>query len=286
MNHSNTIREPAVAGTFYPGDRRALATAVDGLLAAAPIPVLPHPPRVLLSPHAGYAYSGGIAARAFRCLESAAARTFVLVGPSHVEAFDFSSVFDGDAYHTPLGDVPVDAALARAIAEQAPSIRLSRRGHVRPPAVRGEHSLEVLLPFLQRIAPDASVVPIVMGSQAWEAADELGAAIARAAHPAQTVVIASSDLSHFHGDDEARRLDAVFCEALERFDAGALFRAVDEGRCEACGTGPVVAAMLASRRWTAPSCRVLASANSGDVTGDRSSVVGYAAAVVTAGGAA
>ena len=286
MNPSHPIREPAVAGTFYPGDRRTLAAAVDALLAAAPAPSLPHPPRVLLSPHAGYMYSGAIAAHAFRCLESAAADTFVLIGPSHVEAFDFSSVFDGGAYRTPLGDVPVDAEWARALAGVAPSIRLSRRGHVRAPAARGEHSLEVLLPFLQRVAPSASVVPIVMGSQSWEACDELGAAIARIALPARTVVIASSDLSHFHTDAEARRLDALFCETLARLDAAALSRAVDEGRCEACGAGPVLAALRASRRWAAPSCRVLASGNSGDVTGDRSSVVGYAAAVITAGGSA
>jgi MEMO1 family protein len=282
MNRSHSIRPPAVAGMFYPGDPRALAAAVDALLAATPVPSLPHPPRALLSPHAGYPYSGGVAACAFRCLESTAAGTFVLIGPSHVEAFDFSSVFDGDAYRTPLGDVPVDRELARAIAGQAPSIRLSRRGHVRPAMARGEHSLEVLLPFLQRVAPGASVVPIVMGSQAWEACDELGNAIARAA-PAPTVVVASSDLSHFHGDADARRLDAVFCESLAHLDAAALFRAVDEERCEACGAGPVIATMQASRRWMAPSCRVLASANSGDVTGDRSSVVGYAAAVITAG---
>ncbi len=286
MNPSNAIRQPAVAGMFYPGERGTLLAAVDALLAAAPAPALPNPPRVLLSPHAGYAYSGAVAAHAFRCLESAAADTFVLIGPSHVEAFDFSSVFDGDAYRTPLGDVPVDAGLARAIAGRAPSIRLSRRGHVRPPLSRGEHSLEVLLPFLQRIAPDASIVPIVMGSQTWEACEELGAAVAGVVPPSRAVVVASSDLSHFHADAEARRLDAVFCETLEGGDAAALFRAVDEGRCEACGAGPTIASVLTSRRWLAPSCRVLASANSGDVTGDRSSVVGYAAAVVTAGGPA
>jgi AmmeMemoRadiSam system protein B len=274
-----------VAGSFYPRDAGALAGTVDALLAAAPRPSLSAAPGALVCPHAGYAYSGVVAAHAFRCLESASARTLVLVGPSHVEAFDFSSVFEGEAYRTPLGDVPVDTDLARAIAEQAPSIRFSRRGHVRPESARGEHCLEVLLPFVQRVVPEARVVPIVMGSQHWQAADDLGNAIARVADPARAVVLASSDLSHFHPHDQAVRLDTVFCDTLETLDAAALHRAVAEGRCEACGAGPVVAAVRASARWPGRACRVLSRATSGDVTGDRASVVGYMAAVIVAASA-
>lgn len=286
MSAHDTIRRPAVAGMFYPRDASALADAVDALLSTTAPCELLHPARVLVSPHAGYAYSGAVAANAFRCIEPGRARTFILVGPSHVDAFDFSSVFAGDAYRTPLGDVPVDGDVARALAARVPSIRVSTRGHVLERPGRGEHGIEVLLPFLQRVAPDARIVPIVMGSQTWNACETLGAAIARECDARRTIVVASSDLSHFHAYDEAVRLDQRFCDEIERLDALSLLRAVDTGSCEACGAGPVAVGMLASAHWRERSCRVLARANSGDVSGDRASVVGYAAAVIAAGDAA
>jgi AmmeMemoRadiSam system protein B len=289
MSAASGIRAPAVAGLFYPHEPAALARAVDGLLAHAP-PGATGPVRALVSPHAGYVYSGRVAARGFRLLEAlppaSSLERVVIIGPSHVEAFAFTSVFEGHAYRTPLGDVRVDEAAARAIASSHASIRLSPRGHVQPHLARGEHGIEVQLPFLQKVLPGAALVPIVMGVQDWESCVALGEAIASACDAHSTLVIASSDLSHFYAYEEANRLDAVFCATLERLDAQALHRAVARAECEACGAGPVVAALIATQASGARRCRVLERLNSGDVTGDRSSVVGYASAAVVAEAAA
>lgn len=271
---------------FYPDDRRALAEAVDALLACSSGVIGVSPVRMLLAPHAGYVYSGAIAARGFNRLRTsnAPARAFI-IGPSHVEAFDFTSVYGGRAYRTPLGDVPVDRDAASALAGASPSIRIAGAGHALPRHGRGEHGIEVELPFLQRCFPDIHVVPIVMGSQAWGACEELGHAIASIADWKRDVVIASSDLSHFYTDERARALDGVFCNTLVTLDARALYERVSRRECEACGAGPVIASLIATESLRGRACEMLATGNSGDVSEDRSSVVGYAAAVVTGEGA-
>lgn len=285
MKPSSGIRLPAVAGLFYPADAGALRETVDAMLARADEPGRGRFLRGLVSPHAGYVYSGAAAARAFRLFHPESIRTVVMVGPSHVEAFDFTSVFDGEAYRTPLGDVPAATALARELADAAPDIILSPRGHMQDHLPRGEHGIEVQLPFLQRVAPHAEVLPIVMGSQDRGACESLGSALAQVCDPSRAVLLASSDLSHFHSYDDAVRLDGVFCDSLVTLDPEILHRALRERRCEACGAGPVLAVLLATRIWGAASCRILSRYNSGDVTGERDSVVGYASAALDAGGA-
>lgn len=282
MAASRSIREPAVAGSFYPGDPDRLANLVDELLSAArddDSAPRDHA-RMLVSPHAGYAYSGAVAARAFARLERGAFDSVVLIGPSHVEAFAFTSIFEGDAYQTPLGLLEVDAPLARRLAGAHDSLRLSGRGHVKSDRARGEHGLEVLLPFLQRVCGSPRIVPVVMGVQDFAASVALGRAIVETADPARTLVIASSDLSHFHRYDEAVRRDTAFCEALMTLDPARVHDSVSTGRSEACGTGPVVAGLIATTPWEKRRGRILACINSGDVTGERESVVGYAAAVI------
>ena len=289
MTDSTSIRPPAVAGLFYPGDAQALERTVDALLDAARSAAAADesPIRALVSPHAGYAYSGAVAARAFARLDDGAFDTVVLVGPSHVEAFDFASVFEGEAYRTPLGLVEVDAGLARRIAGGGKAIRLSQRGHVAPSRARGEHGLEVLLPFLQRVCAGGAhgtprIVPVVMGNQDWDACAVLGRAVRETCDAEHTLVVASSDLSHFYPYEDAVRRDAVFCDELATLDAARLFAAVRSGRCEACGAGPVIATLIATAAWPDRRCQILARINSGDVTGERESVVGYASAIVTA----
>ncbi|HXV13239.1 MAG TPA: AmmeMemoRadiSam system protein B [Candidatus Krumholzibacteria bacterium] len=283
MGSSRSVRTPAVAGMFYPEDPNVLARTVDALLAgaAAERPGTIERPRVLVAPHAGYTYSGAVAARAFALLDDSF-HTVVLVGPSHVDAFDFTSVYDGDGYETPLGVLEVDRAAARRIAANTTTIRISDRGHVAPRHARGEHGLEVMLPFLQRVCGSPRIVPVVMGSQDWGACAELGRALAETAERERVLIVASSDLSHFYSYDDAVRLDTAFCELLATGDAERLYEGVRAGRCEACGAGPVVASLVAANTWSDRRCRVLARINSGDVTGDRTRVVGYASAVVTA----
>lgn len=269
-------RQPAVAGAFYPADARELARTVDDLLAKAAPPALPTAPVALVVPHAGYMYSGGVAAHAYALLKGRKYERVVVISPSHVDAFGFAAIYDGDAYVTPLGAVPVDKAFAARLARSGPGLQLSSRGH-ETRGERGEHALEVQLPFLQRVLGEFRLVPIVMGDQRYEACRALGVALAKAIEGSDTLIVASSDLSHFHRYEDAVRLDRRVLKAIEEWDYYTMARNFEMNAWEACGGGPIVAAMIAAERLGARQAKLLRYANSGDVTGDRSQVVGYAA---------
>lgn len=282
MDSTPRIRQPGVSGLFYPRDADELRATVDDLFARNSRHADVDRVYGLLAPHAGYPYSGATAANAFQYLDSQVVTTVVIVGPSHVEPFNFTSVFSGDAYDTPLGRVRVDVDMTAAIARCGDSIKLSPAGHHQEHLSRAEHALEVELPFLQRVCADAAIVPIIMGNQDWHHCLALGEAIAHSRDDA-TVVVASSDLSHFYQDTRARELDAEFCRVFQTGDARALHDAVRHGQCEACGVGPVSAMLLATTDASIRCCDILEQTNSAAVTHDRSSVVGYAAALVSAG---
>jgi len=270
------IRQPAVAGAFYPGDAGELARMVDDLLAGAKPPELPEPPAALVVPHAGYMYSGGVAAHAYALLRGRKYERVVVISPSHVDAFGFAAIYDGDAYATPLGRIPVDKAFAAKLAHAGSGLQLSSRGH-ETRGERGEHALEVQLPFLQRLLGEFRLVPVVMGDQRYEACRALGTALAKTIQGSDTLIVASSDLSHFHRYEDAVRLDRRVLKAIEEWDYFTMARNFEQNIWEACGGGPIVAAMIAAERLGARRAQVLKYANSGDVTGDRSQVVGYAA---------
>jgi MEMO1 family protein len=274
------VRPAAVAGSFYPADPKALAAAVDRYIAQAG--PASFEAVALLSPHAGYEYSGPVAGYAYASLKSRKIDRVVLIAPSHYEAFGFSSVFDGAAYTTPLGQVPVDHAFAAKLADGGRLIRLSRVGHA-PSKDKLEHSVEVELPFLQRALGTFQIVPIVMGDQSYEACRALGLALAKAITGANTLIVVSSDLSHYHTYDEAVKMDHKTLKAIEEWDYLSLSRNFDRRIWEACGGGPIIAAMIASERLGATHARVLKYANSGDATGDRSRVVGYGAVAFVRG---
>jgi AmmeMemoRadiSam system protein B len=280
------IRAPAVAGTFYPDDAASLRHEVEELLQAAPAPSPAKPIIAAIAPHAGYMYSGVVAAYAFKALqtgyspspEEKVPPTIVVIAPSHHEAFPFISVFTGKAYRTPLGEVPIAQELANALIDADANILADWRGH------RAEHALEVELPFLQVIWPDFRLVPVVMGDQDWELCRLLGEHLAKLAQEplgasaAPVLILASSDLSHYHPYDEAVRIDARFIKHLQAFDPAALYGALEIAECQACGGGPVVAVMIAAKSLSADGVDILCYQNSGDVCGDRSTVVGYLAA--------
>jgi hypothetical protein len=226
-------------------------------------------------------YSGQVAAHGYKLLQGRDVRTVAVLSPSHMEYFPFASVYDGDAYETPLGRIDVDKDAARTIVSMDPErIRLSARGHLHPGSHRQEHALEVQLPFLQTVLRNFRIVPVVMGDQDWELCSTLGNALVPHMARSDFIVVVSSDLSHFHGYDTANSLDALFCGLVEDMDPERLYRSVRGNECEACGAGPVIASLVASRQAGATACRILHAANSGDVTGDRHSVVGYASAVI------
>ncbi|MGB9234156.1 MAG: AmmeMemoRadiSam system protein B [Terriglobales bacterium] len=273
---SERIRQTAVAGAFYPADPKELAAMVDGFLAHANVPEKKGEVVALVAPHAGYPFSGAVAGHSYAMVKGRPTHRVVVIAPSHYEAFSFTSVYDGDAYATPLGNVPVDKDFARKLVNLDPEIRLSSHGHV-PTAASGEHALEDQLPFLQRALGDFHLVPIVMGEQSYQASRALGVALAELVRGTDTLIVASSDLSHYHTYDQAVRLDGKTLNAIGEWDYLTLSDNFATRTWEACGGAPIVAAMIAAERLGATRAQVLKYANSGDVTGDRSRVVGYSA---------
>jgi len=267
------VRPAAVAGSFYPADPKELAKMVDDFIAHATPPAVEGAIQTLVSPHAGYEFSGAVAANGYALIKGKHYDRVVVIAPSHVDGFDFVSVFNGDAYQTPLGTVPVDKAFCKKIVS-GEMVQLSTRGHIIP-GERGEHALEDQLPFLQRAIGDFKLVPIIMGDQSYEASRKLGFALAREIKGSNTLIVASSDLSHYHPYDEAVKLDHKTLRAIQDWDYLSMSENFERRVWEACGGAPIVAAMIASERLGASEPHLLKYANSGDVTGDKSRVVGY-----------
>ncbi len=273
---TENVRQPGVAGGFYPADSKALTAMMDDMLAHASVPKIPDPILAVVAPHAGYQYSGPVAAYTYAALKGRKYSRVVVIAPSHYEAFDFSSVFDGDAYATPLGTVPVDKTFAEQLAKMDPSIKLSSRGHT-PTPQGAEHAVEVELPWLQHVLGSFQLVPIVMGDQSYESSRALGVALARMINGGDTLIVASSDLSHYHPYDEAVQIDHKTLAAVQDWDYLSMSRNFAMRVWEACGGAPIVAAMVAAERMGANRAELLKYANSGDTAGDHSRVVGYSA---------
>ena len=270
------IRESILAGSWYPADAKRLREDVESYLQKASVPDLQGQLFAILSPHAGYRYSGQVAAYGYKLLERRKFDTVVVIAPSHRAYFSGVSVYDRGGFRTPLGMVPLDTELVIALKERDPRIRFVAEAHAQ------EHSLEIQLPFLQVVMPGFKLVPLVMGDQSFATCQWLAEAIAGCVNKKSVLVVASSDLSHFHPYEEAERLDQVILGKVNAFDPGALSESLKNGKCEACGGGPMVTAMLIGKKLGANKSQVLYYANSGDVTGDHSGVVGYMAAAVWA----
>ncbi len=268
------IREPAVAGAFYPDKPEVLTRDVKRYLENAKKERVDGEIVALVVPHAGYMYSGQVAAYAYRLIEGKTFDSVVVVGPSHRALFKGASLYDRGAYRTPLGLVPVDVDLSKRMMERRKEIQFLPEAHAE------EHSLEVQIPFLQVVFKSFKLVPIVMEPYwSWETCQTLASAIAETVRGKNVLLIASSDLSHFHSYEKAVELDKIVLNHIEKFDAEGLNRDLKQNRCEACGGGPILSIMLAAKALGANKGKVLKCLNSGDVTGDRSRVVGYAAAV-------
>lgn len=268
------IRKPAVAGTFYPADARILSQQVKEFLSRAKKVNISGEVIGLISPHAGYMYSGQVAAYAFKLLEGKKFDVVIVVAPSHRAFFRGASVYDRGSYETPLGLVPVDQELCKQLKEQSSLIQSSAQGHTQ------EHSLEVQLPFLQETIGNFNLVPMVLGEQSYQTCAEVARALRNVLQNKKVLLIASTDLSHFHSYERAVKLDNVILDDLRAFDPQKLAQDLETGKGEACGGGPVITVLLATKEMGANRVQVLKYMNSGDVTGDRTSVVGYAAAVI------
>lgn len=275
------IRPAAVAGSWYPGTRAALQQEVDRLLEGAKVPRL-HDVVALISPHAGMMFSGGVAAHAYRALKDQEQDTdvIVLVGPSHYVGFDGVAIYPQGGFETPLGVAEIDEEVAAALMAAAPLIRPHPSAHVR------EHSLEMQLPFVQRVLA-AKIVPMAIGYQIRPTIMALADALPRALKGRRAVIVASTDLSHYFGADRAEKLDSLVARFVGDFDPEGLLNEFESypeherGRFVACGGGAAIAAMIAARALGARAAHVLKYAHSGDISGDRSAVVGYLAAAFT-----
>ena len=271
-------RRAAVAGTWYSDNPSRLTDEIDRYLDRADIPSTSGSARALIAPHAGLMYSGPVAAFAYALLTNVAYGAVVLVGPSHFVPFRGVSIWGSGAWETPLGPITVERQLAATIRAESEAI-------VELPAAHGrEHSLEMQLPFIARLLPGVPIVPLVMGHQTRETAFELGDALARGiegrSSRSDVLLVASSDLSHYQGADVAARMDAVMIRHIEALDPDGLMTALEQEPRHACGGGPMVSVLHAARQLGATEAHVLRYADSGDVSGDKSSVVGYLAAAV------
>jgi AmmeMemoRadiSam system protein B len=253
-----------------------LAAAVDGHLSRARSGAEEGLAEIVavIAPHAGLVYSGPVAAFAYDAVRGRALDVIVMVGPSHFVRFDGVSVCAAGRFQTPLGDAWIDEPCAASIMAATPLVRELPAAHVR------EHSLEMQLPFIQRVAPDARIVPLLMGSQSAETVRALGGALGRVLAGRRALLVASSDLSHYNDAATAARLDGIVIDHVQRFDADGLQSTLERQPQHACGGGPMVAVMLGARALGARDAVVLHHADSGDVSGDKSSVVGYMAAAL------
>ena len=268
------IREPAVAGSWYPGNPETLSRDVKRYLENAKKEKVEGEITGLVSPHAGYFYSGQVAAYAYKVVEGKSFETVIVVAPSHTFYFKGASIYDRGGYRTPLGVMPVDVDLSKKMMEKKKEIQFVPEAHLK------EWSLEMQIPFLQTALRPSKLVPIVMEPNwNWETCQYLSSAIAEAVRGKHVLLVASSDLSHFHSYEKAVEMDKIVLAHVERFDPGGLYEDLRRGRCEACGGGPLITVMLAVKALGANKGKALKYLNSGDVAGDRSRVVGYGAGV-------
>jgi MEMO1 family protein len=274
---AETVRRAAVAGSWYPGTPERIVAEVEAYLGAARAQAPSGRLVGLVSPHAGLRYSGPVAAWGYSLLRGRAGITVVLVGPSHRAAFPGVSVVASGAFETPLGLVPIDEDLASRLLAADAGIR-----DLRSPQLQ-EHSLEMQLPFLQHLVADLRIVPLLMGTQCRDEVEALAGGLASALGGREALLLASSDLSHYHPAPVANRLDALVVGDVERFDGDALMDRLESAPDHACGGGPMVAVMKAARSLGADRATVLRYGDSGDAgERDKSHVVGYLSAAFTA----
>jgi hypothetical protein len=279
------VREPAVAGQFYPADSRELSQSVDTFLNAVPPQKIAGTLIALLAPHAGYVYSGQTAAYSYKMLADKKIDTVILIGNSHHVYLRKGAVVTDGRFKTPLGEIEINTALARHILSQTALLEENIEPH------KPEHCIEVQLPFLQRTLHNFRIVPILLGDFSIDQCREIGEAVARSVqdtHRGDSVLlVASSDMSHYPSWANANMTDSAALKALRKFDPPALQATISELMssgvpnldCVFCGEKALYTAMFAARSLGANKAQIIFYTNSGNITGDKSRVVGYGAAV-------
>jgi MEMO1 family protein len=269
------IRPPAVAGRFYPRDAEVLRREVRGYLNDPP---KQQRVRALgcIAPHAGYIYSGHVAGAVFGGLEIP--ELCIVMSPNHTGVGHPLAIVSEGSWETPLGSVPIDSAFATSLKQRYPLLEEDSSAH------RNEHGAEVELPFLHSLQPNIKLVPIALGTSQLEVLEELGSAVADAIAVASrpALIVASSDMNHYESDAITRAKDSSAIEPILRLDAHGLYDAVTRRHISMCGFGPAIAMLTATKKLGAKRAELVKYATSGDISGDRDQVVGYAGIIVLA----
>lgn len=272
------VRKPIFAGSFYPDNGRQLEQQIQGLLARVESPQTRGEIVGLISPHAGYFYSGQTAAYAYAQVREASFDTVVVLSPLHRMPLGRFAVTSASEYETPLGSTPLDVEMVDA---------LERELDVQRVPYDGEHSLEVQIPFLQVVLKNITLLPIMIGDSSFDAGRELGAALARILVDRKALIVASTDMHHIPDHAQVLRRDQTVIDALATYDLDRIKSALSPWDCSVCGRVPVYAMLTATKALGADSLQILHHTTSGDVTGNRTPgqyTVGYLAAVVYKGG--
>lgn len=261
------IRSPAVAGRFYPSDARELAAEIDLF---APADKQKVTALGCLVPHAGYMYSGHVAGEVYASLQIPS--RCILLGPRHFPRGQSMAILTEGAWQTPFGEAPIDSALAAELAQAVPMLRDDPVAHER------EHSLEVQIPFLQRLVPEFRFVPVVLASDRYPALEQLGVAVAKVvkAQHERVLIVASSDMNHYESDSITREKDHKAIDRILALDPRGLYDTVRDENISMCGYAATAAALIALIQLGAKQGKLVRYATSGDITRDRDEVVGYA----------
>jgi len=269
----NKIRKPAVAGKFYSADERELKKDIIKFLDSAENQKHYENIFGLICPHAGYMYSGKTAAYAYNTIKNKNYETVVVISPSHYEYFNGCSIYDGDAYETPLGIIPINTKMREKLTIGSETIFNGENGHEK------EHALEVQLPFLQTVLKNFQLLPIVIGNQSENIVTELAEKLAELIDE-KTLLVASSDLSHFYSKETAKIFDSIVEYDITNFKYQKLMHDLETEKCFACGGGGIVSLMKTAELKNFNKSEVLSMTDSGDISGDNSSVVGYLSAII------
>ncbi len=265
------VRQPAVAGRFYPGDPERLRRDIQQYTSVTGNKI--HAVGCV-APHAGYMYSGHVAGAVYARLQLPA--RCIILCPNHTGVGEPLAIMSEGSWHTPLGNVPIDTKLAKDLLSRFPLLSEDEIAH------RAEHALEVQLPFLQELAGGFKFVPITVGTSRFDALSALGVAMAQAieSEAEPVLIIASSDMNHYEADEATRVKDRKAIDQVLALDPKGLYETVHKEDISMCGYGPAVAMLTAAKRLGAKSAQLIKYATSGDVSGDRDTVVGYAGIAV------
>ncbi len=270
------VRDPAVAGTFYPANADELSAMVAAHLRdAGDIPAIDGELIALIVPHAGLVYSGGIAAHSYKLLQNSGFENVIICGPSHRFRFTGVSVYGpGIEWKTPLGILPCQDDMCNKLLKKDQGIAIVAQAH------KSEHCLEVQLPYLQTVLPDCHIVPIVLGFQDKTSTEHLAEALAEVSADGKSIMVASTDWQHYRPASEGHLMDSLGIDCLEHLDIDRLEKYLKEGKVEMCGSAATIAILKAAVSRGANRVKLLKYGDSGDISGDKNAVVGYVAAAV------